>query len=317
MINLMKSTVEKKTKVLLAVVLCVLIALPVFSWGADFTGHWTGTRIPVDGGSYSLTTNVAQTGTSLSGTFTTGAGCGNSLVDIPVTGSVSGNTATFQGSFICNNLGATLTLAFTNALISGNTISGNYAACYQDNPSTCVDVGSFALTTTAFQLTVSTSGTGSGSVSSDPDAIYNCRTSCSSGFNALSHVILTATPDFGSVLTSWSIGSCTAPGTCTVTMDAIKNVTATFGPVCSDRVARGGNSIYYTNIQDAYNATNSYKSVQMQAGDFGDSLLMQNNTIVKLQGGFDCGYTSNPDWTTITRLTIQQGTATVEKVKIK
>jgi hypothetical protein len=144
------------------------------------------------------------------------------LSDIALTGSVSGDTATFQGSFYCAAEGKKLTLSFTNAVIDGDTLEGYYNACYFSDPSTCVDSGDFYLTASQVQLTVTTAGAGSGSVSSDPAGINSCRGSCWANFNEDSHVILTATPDSGSILSNWSVAGCSAPGACTVTMNAEK-----------------------------------------------------------------------------------------------
>ncbi len=79
----------------------------------------------------------------------------------------------------------------------------------------------------AFTLSVSKSGTGSGTVTSSPGSI-NCGAACSDGFSAGTLVTLTATPAAGSVFAGWSGGGCTGTGTCTVTMNAAASVTATF-----------------------------------------------------------------------------------------
>jgi hypothetical protein len=74
-----------------------------------------------------------------------------------------------------------------------------------------------------FTLTVVKSGdgsvTGSGIV---------CGSTCSATYTAGTVVTLTATPLTGSTFTGWS-GACSGTGPCSVTMDANKAVTATFG----------------------------------------------------------------------------------------
>jgi hypothetical protein len=75
-------------------------------------------------------------------------------------------------------------------------------------------------------LTVTKGGTGSGSVSSNPAGI-NCGSTCSASFDHNLEVTLTATPVAGSEFKGWS-GACSGSGTCKVTMNAAKTVTAEF-----------------------------------------------------------------------------------------
>ena len=75
-------------------------------------------------------------------------------------------------------------------------------------------------------LTVSKTGTGTGSVTSSPSAI-SCGSSCSASITTGTAVTLTATPDSGSSFSGWS-GACSGNGTCQLTMDTAKSVTATF-----------------------------------------------------------------------------------------
>ncbi|HEU4743178.1 MAG TPA: hypothetical protein VFS50_16395 [Meiothermus sp.] len=82
---------------------------------------------------------------------------------------------------------------------------------------------------TSFTLGVSKTGTGQGTLSSNPSGI-DCGTTCSARFSAGASVTLTATPAPGSSFVGWS-GACTGSGTCALTMDAAKSVTATFNQV--------------------------------------------------------------------------------------
>ncbi len=75
-------------------------------------------------------------------------------------------------------------------------------------------------------LTVTKAGTGSGTVTSSPAGI-DCGATCSAEFTEGTMVTLTATPAAGSTFTGWS-GACSGTGTCTVTMDQDRAVTATF-----------------------------------------------------------------------------------------
>ena len=76
-------------------------------------------------------------------------------------------------------------------------------------------------------LAVTKPGTGTGTVRSLPPGI-NCGSDCSEHYDAGTVVTLTAAPDAGSYFAGWS-GDCVSQAlTCKVTMNAAKNVTATF-----------------------------------------------------------------------------------------
>ena len=77
-----------------------------------------------------------------------------------------------------------------------------------------------------FLLTVTTDGTGSGLVTSDPAGI-NCGVSCAAEFVDGSVVTLTAVADAGSVFAGWTGAVTSSDLTIEVTMDMAKNITAT------------------------------------------------------------------------------------------
>jgi hypothetical protein len=75
-------------------------------------------------------------------------------------------------------------------------------------------------------LSVSKSGSGSGTVVSSPAGL-RCGSTCSYGFSYGSNVTLTVTPATGSYFTGWS-GACSGAGPCTVSMTQARSVTASF-----------------------------------------------------------------------------------------
>jgi hypothetical protein len=82
----------------------------------------------------------------------------------------------------------------------------------------------------ARMLTVSTAGTGSGSVISTPAGI-DCGVDCTEIYADGTVVTLMPTPAAGSSFDGWSGGGCSGLGACTVTMNADTTVTAAFlGP---------------------------------------------------------------------------------------
>ena len=85
-------------------------------------------------------------------------------------------------------------------------------------------------------LTVTRLGSGSGTVTSSPSGI-DCGATCAAAFSNGTMVTLTATPVAGSTFTGWG-GDCSGTGTCTVTMDQDRGVTATFDILPSPRVLK-------------------------------------------------------------------------------
>jgi RHS repeat-associated protein len=78
----------------------------------------------------------------------------------------------------------------------------------------------------AIILSVSKAGSGSGTVTSAPAGI-NCGADCAENYTSGTVVTLTAAASTGSTFSGWS-GACTGTGTCVVTMDAAKSVSANF-----------------------------------------------------------------------------------------
>ena len=111
---------------------------------AGFTGNYTGSwnSSGASGSSGGLSTQVTQSGSALQGTVNvTGTELGN-LYGIALSGTVSGVTATIQGSYT-TSYGLTVELKLTNCTLSGNTLGGNYALSVNG---IVYDSGSFTLT---------------------------------------------------------------------------------------------------------------------------------------------------------------------------
>jgi len=82
------------------------------------------------------------------------------------------------------------------------------------------------LTGSASKLTVTSAGTGGGTVTSSPSGI-NCPQTCTANFTKGTAVVLTATPEDGTTFAGWS-GACTGIEKCSLDMAANATVTATF-----------------------------------------------------------------------------------------
>ena len=127
-----------------------------------------------------------------------------------------------------------------------------------------------------YTVSVTKTGNGSGSIATDPSGI-DCGTTCSGSFNYTSTVTLTATADTGSTFMGWT-GDCIGTVPCTVTIDAAKNVTATFTLV--------------THTLTIHKA--------------GDSV----GTVTSDPAGIDCGLTCTVDYDYGTMVTLTQQTIT-------
>jgi hypothetical protein len=155
-------------------------------------------------------------------------------------GTGTGTTTSSDGNITCGascsqlyNAGTSVTL--TAAPATGSVFVGwvGGGACNGSSSTTCVltmsadTIAYPQYNITQKTLTVSTSGSATGTVTSAPAGI-SCGASCSSAFNYGTQVTLTATPATGYSFTGWSGGGCTGTGTCAVTMTADTAVTATF-----------------------------------------------------------------------------------------
>ena len=110
-----------------------------------------------------------------------------------------------------------------------------------------------ATPTSLTDLTISFAGKGGGRVRTDPPAA-DCTEDCHVGFVSDTEVTLTAQPTAKSSFAGWS-GDCSGHGSCTVTMDRARSVTATFttggstSPTCGRVVytsKKNGNADVYT-----------------------------------------------------------------------
>jgi len=82
------------------------------------------------------------------------------------------------------------------------------------------------VSTDTFPLSVVTSGTGSGTVTSSPPGI-DCGSDCAEDYFYNTSVTLLAEPGVGSSFTGWS-GACSGTSSCEVSMTSARSVTATF-----------------------------------------------------------------------------------------
>ncbi|MBI3802446.1 MAG: hypothetical protein HY282_01620 [Nitrospirae bacterium] len=157
----------------------------------------------------------------------TKSGAGSGTVGI----SGSAPTITCDFSTSCRNRfnsGSLVTLAATPA---GGSVFTGWSGAGINCPGTgnceiTMDPAKTVTATFTAQTALTVTKSGNGSVTSSPAGI-NCDPTCQAGFNPGTTVTLTATPNPDALFSGWS-GACTGTGSCVVTMDAAKAVTATF-----------------------------------------------------------------------------------------
>jgi hypothetical protein len=149
-------------------------------------------------------------------------------------GSVSGTGISCPGTCSASYASETLvTLVATPA--PGIAFSGWSGGC-SGSGSCAVTMNSDQSVSASFvpithTLTVSPTGGGTGTVTSNPAGI-NCGSTCSHAFAYGSSVSLSSSPQAGSTFAGWS-GACSGTGSCTLTMSGNRAVTATFNLISS------------------------------------------------------------------------------------
>jgi len=153
-------------------------------------------------------------------------------------GTASSNPAGIDCGLICNySFGLSTSVTLTASPAAGSSFAG-WSGSGCSGTSTCTVTMSAARAVTAefallppgfFNLAVSKSGTGGGTVTSSPAGI-NCGADCSEILADGSSVTLTATPAAGSSFTGWNGSGCSGTLTCTVTISAARAVDAKFMP---------------------------------------------------------------------------------------
>jgi uncharacterized protein (DUF2141 family) len=190
----------------------LLYVLELFADGAKPVVHvWKISDVPVT--RYTLTVTKVGTGSGTVTSSPAGINCGSDCSE-------------------AYNEGTNVTLTATAS--AGSTFAGWSGACSGTGEcsvtmnSDKTVVATFTPTPQAqYALTVTKSGTGSGTVTSSPAGI-NCGYDCSETYAKVEKVVLTAEADANSAFTGWSGEGCSGTGTCTVTVNGNITVTATF-----------------------------------------------------------------------------------------
>ncbi|WP_243373251.1 MBG domain-containing protein [Geotalea sp. SG265] len=190
----------------------------------------------------------------------------------------------------------------------GNLAADNYTFTFVN--------GTLTITATAstYNLAVAKAGAGNGTINSNPVGIAcDGANGCNFDFASGIVVTLTATPDSKSLFTGWS-GACTGTGTCAVTMDAAKNVTATFDV---NPLVKVGGTLYAT-ILDAYTAALDGAVIEVRDVLFSDFSTFDRPISITFDGGKDSSWNKTTGFTTLTGpVTFGQGSVTVDGLVIE
>ena len=196
----------------------------------------------------------------------------------------------------------------------GGTLNGT---TYTTLPMTAsCTVEAVFVTSTQRSVSVTVTGTGAGSVHSAPAGIACSLGLCSALFDDATAASLTAVPDANSTFGGWSGACVNASGPCELALTADKSVTADFTAAPNVKVGASG----YATLSEAYAATTDGSVIKARSLTFTETLILNGNRQVLLEGGFNapydcntCGYNTLLSGTLI----IEMGSVTVEDLTIK
>ena len=166
-----------------------------------------------------------------------------------------------------------------------------------------------------FLLSVVMAGTGTGTVNSD--SVIHCPGVCSAFYQSADKVLLMPT-EGESIFKGWAGGGCSGTGNCLVTISGDTTVTATFDLAPLIRID-GPTLQYFETIQAACNAVIANNTViQAREHEFNETVVYGKPYSVKLMGGFDKTFTTQPGKSSIKgKLTLGAGKMTVDNVIVK
>ena len=188
---------------------CTVTATPTFVMSGTLTSSVPSCTIVAGGNSCSV--NL---------TWSTSDPIGTSAVTASGMTDLTGNSGTSVAATVPYST-RTFYLYNSGFQLASRTVTASCASGSVWNGSICLQ---------QYAVSVTKSGTGTGSVASNPTGI-DCGSTCSYSYGSGSSVVLTATPGTeGNLFAGWS-GACTGTSTCSLTMNAAKSVTATFNSV--------------------------------------------------------------------------------------
>jgi autotransporter-associated beta strand protein len=164
-----------------------------------------------------------------------GNGLGSYRVEVNKDGAGTGTVTSLPAAINCGSIcasavthGTVITLTASpdpsSAFVGWSGVCGGSNSCVVTVDAAKDVVATFSLN--SYALTANKNGTGFGTVTSTPVGV-DCGSVCATIVTHGTVVTLTATADASSTFAGWS-GACSGSNSCVVTVDAAKNVTATF-----------------------------------------------------------------------------------------
>ncbi|NVN91050.1 MAG: DUF1566 domain-containing protein [Desulfuromonadales bacterium] len=173
------------------------------------------------------------------------------------------------------------------------------------------------LSTTDRRLTVTTSGTGSGMVTTNvtPGILSWSGATGTANYPANTSVTLTATPENGSSFSGWSV-ECTGSVPCTLIMTGPHIATATF--TMNDSIRIGMATKPYGTVNLAYAVAQDGDIIKALGINFTGDATLNRPVAVTLQGGYDSGFGSRSGNTTLDgNLSIGSGSVIIDGFVMK
>jgi PKD repeat protein len=259
----------------------------------------SATEVATLAGKYTLTISKGGTGSGTVTSSPTGIDCGSTCsypfddaasVDISASAASGSTFSTWSGACTGNGTPCTVVMSEARAV----TATFNSKAEFTGSPTSGSVPLNVSFTDTSTHSPTSWSWTfGDGGTSTVKNPVHTYR------INGTYEVTLTAT-GAGGASTMTKTGFIIVSGTCSTPLYKI-----------------GGTPHDYDTIQHAYDPMGS-NTMQIQALVFTGGLTLNQDYNITLQGGYDCGFTSNAGESILSdKMTIQHGKVTIDKITIK
>lgn len=162
-------------------------------------------------------------------------------------------------------------------------------------------------------LTITKAGTGGGMVTPDPGVVVWSGNTGTAGYARNTVATLHASANHSSIFEGWSGAGCSGTQDCSVTMDNVKTVTATFTAAPNART--GGN--LYSTLNYAYDAVTADGIIEAKAVVFNENLTLNQGMDFTLNGGFSDDFGTQSGYSGLNGvLTIESGSVSVDRLVI-